>query len=138
MWKVIKQIVKAPGLRAMYCTIIAILYFVWMSYGDTSLSFSLSNRPINFSISVVPVVIMIAGLVAFPVGLDSQFVRHYCRDARAYHGGSCQIGWAFLLAIVGTSLSVFTPFLSQYTDLVLQEASTEVSADNKEKQPAFV
>ena len=61
---------------------------------------------------------MIAGLLIFPLGLGSKFSRHYCGDgAAAYHSGHCLIGWSYMLGIMGTALSVFCPFLSQFTDM---------------------
>ena len=66
----------------------------------------------------VSVLIMIAGLLIFPLGLGSKFSRHYCGDsAAAYHSGHCLIGWSYMLGIMGTALSVFCPFLSQFTDM---------------------
>lgn len=67
----------------------------------------------------IPVVVLTAGLVVFPVGLDSPVVQHYCPGAEIYKPGGCQIGWAYLLAIVATSLAFFAPFLAQYTDISL-------------------
>ena len=82
---------------------------------------------------------MIAGLAIYPLGLDTKFVRHYCSSARLYDAGDCQIGWSYLLGIVGTSLAIFTPFLSQYTDLNLQETTdSEQTSENKHKTPSFV
>ena len=65
------------------------------------------------------VMILILGLVVYPMGLDSRFVAHYCPGAGTYSSGQCFIGWAYMLAIMGTALSVFCPFLSQYTDMKL-------------------
>ncbi|KAK2149060.1 hypothetical protein LSH36_469g00028 [Paralvinella palmiformis] len=83
---------------------------------------------------------MIAGLAIYPLGLDTKFVRHYCSSARMYDAGDCQIGWSYLLGIVGTSLAIFTPFLSQYTDLNLQETpdNDQPPQDGKHKPTSFV
>lgn len=66
-----------------------------------------------FSISAV---ILIAAIFTFPLGLDSKFARHYCPGARMYNGGTCNVGWAYILGVMATALSIFCPFLSQYTD----------------------
>ena len=96
--------------------------------------------PSSDTTSCFTVLIMIAGLVIYPLGLDSSFVRHYCRQARMYHAGSCQIGWSYLLGIVGTALAIFTPFLSQYTDLKLNESGFTRERDRKETaaKPTYV
>lgn len=61
-------------------------------------------------------VILIAAIFTFPLGLDSKFARHYCPGARMYNGGTCHVGWAYILGVMATALSIFCPFLSQYTD----------------------
>ena len=71
--------------------------------------------------SVFAVLIMIAGLLVFPLGLESRFVQHYCHKSRAYHAGACTIGWGYMLGIMGTALAMFCPFLSQYTDMKVHE-----------------
>ncbi|XP_025092432.1 transmembrane protein 211-like [Pomacea canaliculata] len=69
-------------------------------------------------VQTVSVLIMIAGLLIFPLGLSSKFFRHYCGDsAAAYNSGHCLIGWSYMLGIMGTALSIFCPFLSQFTDM---------------------
>ena len=66
----------------------------------------------------VSVLIMVAGLLIFPLGFGSNFFRHYCGGlASAYDTGHCLIGWSYMLGIMGTALSVFCPFLSQFTDM---------------------
>jgi hypothetical protein len=65
--------------------------------------------------------IMVAGLVIFPLGLDSMFVQLYCRGSSIYDAGTCQIGWGYMLAIMGTALSIFCPFLSHYTDMKVNQ-----------------
>ena len=67
---------------------------------------------------VFAVLIMVAGLLIYPLGLESSFFRHYCGDAASsYHSGQCMIGWSYMLGIMGAALSVFCPFLAQFTDL---------------------
>ncbi|XP_046356016.1 LHFPL tetraspan subfamily member 2a protein-like isoform X1 [Haliotis rubra] len=66
----------------------------------------------------IAVLIMIAGLLIFPLGFGSSYFRHYCGDtASAYDSGHCLIGWSYMLGIMGTALSMFCPFLSQFTDM---------------------
>ena len=38
-----------------------------------------------------------------------------------YSAGSCHVGWAYMLGMMGAALAVFCPFLSQYTDLHVLE-----------------
>lgn len=71
------------------------------------------------------VLIMIAGLLIFPMGFGSTFFRHYCGDfASSYDTGHCLIGWSYMLGIMGTALSVFCPFLSQFTDMRARDIFT--------------
>ncbi|KAK7462009.1 hypothetical protein BaRGS_00038566 [Batillaria attramentaria] len=90
------------------------------TYGQTDVVhlFALHPHPCS-SLSLLPtILIMIAGLLIFPLGFGSTFFRHYCGDfASAYDTGHCLIGWSYMLGIMGTALSVFCPFLSQFTDM---------------------
>ena len=66
---------------------------------------------------------MVAGLLVFPLGLDSRFVQHYCEGATAYFSGGCQLGWGYMLGIMGAALAMFCPFLSQYTDMKVHDTT---------------
>ncbi|XP_050409831.1 LHFPL tetraspan subfamily member 2a protein [Patella vulgata] len=69
-------------------------------------------------LQAVAVLVMGAGLLIFPLGLNSSFYQHYCGKASApYNFGHCVVGWSYMLGIMGTALSIFCPFLSQYTDM---------------------
>ncbi|XP_013410515.1 transmembrane protein 211-like [Lingula anatina] len=65
---------------------------------------------------LVAVLIMIAGLIVYPFGLDSRLVSYYCGKTGIFNSGDCHFGWAYMLGIVGTALAMFCPFLAQYTD----------------------
>jgi Lipoma HMGIC fusion partner-like protein len=54
------------------------------------------------------------GLIVFPAGFDSHFVRTICRRAGSYWPGECSVGWTAVLAVVADSLSAFCPFLSHH------------------------
>lgn len=60
------------------------------------------------------VFIMAAGLLVYPFGLNSALVRSFCGDADIYYAAECQIGWGYMLAIVGVMLTVFLPFFAKY------------------------
>ncbi|KAE8621988.1 hypothetical protein XENTR_v10005056 [Xenopus tropicalis] len=60
------------------------------------------------------VFIMASGLLVYPFGLNSTTVKKYCENASIYYAGDCQIGWGYMLAIVGVMLSVFLPFFAKY------------------------
>ncbi|OCT91151.1 hypothetical protein XELAEV_18014208mg [Xenopus laevis] len=60
------------------------------------------------------VFIMASGLVVYPFGLNSTTVKKYCENSSIYYAGDCQIGWGYMLAIVGVMLSVFLPFFAKY------------------------
>ncbi|XP_046356015.1 transmembrane protein 211-like [Haliotis rubra] len=70
----------------------------------------------------VAVLIMIAGLLIYPLGLGSKSFREYCGNmSSAYYSGQCLIGWSYMLGIMGTALAIFCPFLSQFTDMKASE-----------------
>ncbi|TKS83576.1 Transmembrane protein 211 [Collichthys lucidus] len=62
----------------------------------------------------IQVFIMAAGLLVYPFGLNSSLVRSFCGDSDIYYAGECQIGWGYMLAIVGVMLTVFLPFFAKY------------------------
>ncbi|XP_062816455.1 LHFPL tetraspan subfamily member 7 protein [Anolis carolinensis] len=66
-------------------------------------------------IQMAAVSIMAFGLLVYPFGLASAAVRKRCGNAGVYYAGDCQIGWGYMLAIVGVMLSVFLPFFAKYT-----------------------
>ncbi|KAK3582932.1 hypothetical protein CHS0354_019936 [Potamilus streckersoni] len=68
-------------------------------------------------LQIAAVVFLTCGILACPLGLNSSFFRFYCGQlASAFYSGSCDMGWAYMLAIVGTSLSIFCPILSQLVE----------------------
>ncbi|XP_061461497.1 LHFPL tetraspan subfamily member 7 protein [Rhineura floridana] len=65
-------------------------------------------------IQTAAVFIMGFGLLVYPFGLGSAAVRRHCENSSIYYAGECQIGWGYMLAIVGVMLSVFLPFFAKY------------------------
>ncbi|KFU86278.1 Transmembrane protein 211, partial [Chaetura pelagica] len=60
------------------------------------------------------VFIMASGLLVYPFGFNSATVKRFCENSDIYYAGDCQIGWGYMLAIVGVMLSVFLPFFAKY------------------------
>ncbi|XP_001338174.3 LHFPL tetraspan subfamily member 7 protein [Danio rerio] len=60
------------------------------------------------------VVIMASGLLVYPFGLNSSLVKSFCGDSDIYNAGDCQIGWGYMLAVVGVMLTLFLPFFAKY------------------------
>lgn len=60
------------------------------------------------------VFIMASGLLVYPFGLNSTFVKSFCGNSSIYYAGECQIGWGYMLAIVGVMLTLFLPFFAKY------------------------
>ncbi|XP_018610581.1 transmembrane protein 211 [Scleropages formosus] len=60
------------------------------------------------------VFIMASGLLVYPFGLNSALVKSFCGDSDVYYAGECQIGWGYMLAIVGVMLTLFLPFFAKY------------------------
>ncbi|RMC10675.1 hypothetical protein DUI87_12386 [Hirundo rustica rustica] len=58
--------------------------------------------------------IMASGLLVYPFGFNSATVKRFCENSDIYYAGDCQIGWGYMLAIVGVMLSVFLPFFAKY------------------------
>ncbi|KAM8797186.1 LHFPL tetraspan subfamily member 7 protein [Eudromia elegans] len=65
-------------------------------------------------VQAAAVFIMASGLLVYPFGFNSATVKRFCENSDIYYAGDCQIGWGFMLAIVGVMLSVFLPFFAKY------------------------
>uniref|UniRef100_A0A803Y9H7 Transmembrane protein 211 n=1 Tax=Meleagris gallopavo TaxID=9103 RepID=A0A803Y9H7_MELGA len=48
---------------------------------------------------------MASGLLVYPFGFNSATVKRFCENSDIYYAGDCQIGWGYMLAIVGVMLS---------------------------------
>ncbi|XP_046356020.1 LHFPL tetraspan subfamily member 2 protein-like isoform X2 [Haliotis rubra] len=100
------------------CGLISLSAFVSVCVTCLPRDYQKSMTRIVGYVQTVAVLIMIAGLLIFPLGFGSSYFRHYCGDtASAYDSGHCLIGWSYMLGIMGTALSMFCPFLSQFTDM---------------------
>ena len=54
------------------------------------------------------------GLVLYPLGLGSPFSRQHCGEAATvYSSGECQVGYAYMLALVSTALAAYCPVLAR-------------------------
>ncbi|XP_025903690.1 transmembrane protein 211 [Nothoprocta perdicaria] len=65
-------------------------------------------------VQAAAVFIMASGLLVYPFGFNSATVKRFCENSDIYYAGDCQIGWGYMLAIVGVMLSVFLPFFAKY------------------------
>ncbi|XP_045130742.1 LHFPL tetraspan subfamily member 7 protein-like [Eriocheir sinensis] len=75
------------------------------------------------NIQAAAVSLQAVGLVLYPLGLGSPFARLQCGDsASVYASGSCELGYAYMLALVATALAAYCPVLARlvtykdYTD----------------------
>ena len=78
---------------------------------------------------MVAVLLLVSGLVMFPLGFSTAFFRYYCDSSGAFCVGHCRMGWGYVLAITATALAVFCPVLSNYTDLTLDKEGEREAAD---------
>ncbi|XP_053445271.1 LHFPL tetraspan subfamily member 7 protein isoform X1 [Nycticebus coucang] len=54
----------------------------------------------------------IAGLLVFPISLASPFAKAVCEGSSVYHGGRCQPGWGYVIAIFNAVLASLLPVIS--------------------------
>ncbi|XP_048754116.2 LHFPL tetraspan subfamily member 7 protein-like isoform X1 [Ostrea edulis] len=63
-------------------------------------------------VQTIAVLVAVSALLTYPLGFGSPFFRYYCgAEAGPYNTGHCSMGWTYMLAIMGASLSVFCPIL---------------------------
>ncbi|XP_014773524.1 LHFPL tetraspan subfamily member 7 protein-like [Octopus bimaculoides] len=80
----------------------------------------------NYGGVMLLVCLLVAGLLLYPIVLSSAFSEFHCgrpSGGSYFWSGDCHMGWSYMLAITGTSLSVFCPFLSRYTDMKVDEVN---------------
>ncbi|XP_053445270.1 LHFPL tetraspan subfamily member 7 protein-like [Nycticebus coucang] len=53
-----------------------------------------------------------AGLLVFPISLASPFAKAVCEGSSVYHGGRCQPGWGYVIAIFNGVLASLLPVIS--------------------------
>lgn len=59
---------------------------------------------------------MVIGIVLLPGSFGSPILQSFCGpDAFPYHLGHCHLGWSYGLAIVGTVMALFCPYLARHT-----------------------
>ncbi|XP_064224393.1 LHFPL tetraspan subfamily member 7 protein isoform X1 [Aotus nancymaae] len=63
-------------------------------------------------VQAVAATAMIVGLLVFPIGLASPFVKEVCEASSMYHGGKCQLGWGYIIAILSAVLVSLLPIIS--------------------------
>ena len=69
----------------------------------------------------------LAGVVIFPVGWDVEAVKSVCGpEAGVYSLGDCEIGWAFIIILVGTAVAIAAAIMS-WTPLLKRKKDDEHS-----------
>ncbi|XP_007973397.2 LHFPL tetraspan subfamily member 7 protein [Chlorocebus sabaeus] len=63
-------------------------------------------------VQAVAATAMIMGLLVFPIGLASPFVKEVCEASSMYHGGKCRLGWGYTTAILNAVLASLLPIIS--------------------------
>ncbi|XP_070204645.1 LHFPL tetraspan subfamily member 2 protein-like [Littorina saxatilis] len=71
------------------------------------------------------VLLLVSGLVMFPLGFSTSFFSYYCDSSGAFCVGHCRMGWSYVLAITATALAIFCPVLSNYTDVTFDKDGRE-------------
>lgn len=71
----------------------------------------------NYDVSLSVVVLLAAGLLIFPVGFDSPFAKQFCSEQHAgvYNKGSCDLGWAYFVAMIATAFAMYLPSLAIFS-----------------------
>ncbi|KAK7073234.1 hypothetical protein SK128_004245 [Halocaridina rubra] len=66
------------------------------------------------NIQAAAVALQAVGLILFPLGLGSPFARLQCgASASVYMAGGCEMGYAYMLALVATGLAAYCPVLAR-------------------------
>lgn len=61
------------------------------------------------------VILYVIGLILFPAGMDDPVIRTLCENTAAFQLGNCQLGWAYIIMIVGTAIAIVATILSWST-----------------------
>eukprot|EP00074_Homo_sapiens_P073023 XP_011528396.1 transmembrane protein 211 isoform X1 [Homo sapiens] len=63
-------------------------------------------------VQAVAATAMIVGLLIFPIGLASPFIKEVCEASSMYYGGKCRLGWGYMTAILNAVLASLLPIIS--------------------------
>ncbi|XP_023241369.1 LHFPL tetraspan subfamily member 6 protein-like [Centruroides vittatus] len=67
-------------------------------------------------VQIAAVCLQTAALLLYPLVLTSHFGRMHCgHRSDLYFPDSCRLGWAYMLAITGTVLAYYCPFLARFS-----------------------
>ena len=65
--------------------------------------------------------VLVLALLVYPGGLGTSFVQYHCPGASTYHPGQCNVSWAYMLAIMTTTLCMFCPVMCYYSDMQIND-----------------
>lgn len=70
-----------------------------------------------FWFQIVAAVCIVAGIFIFPVCFGSEFYKNLCGRTYAdiYQAGVCEIGYAYIIAMISTSLTLYLPSLAIFS-----------------------
>ncbi|CAL1537072.1 unnamed protein product [Lymnaea stagnalis] len=71
---------------------------------------------VNGYMQTVGVLLLLSGLLLYPVGFSSPFFSYYCDSTRAFCTGHCAMGWSYVTAVMATALSIFCPVMSSFAE----------------------
>uniref|UniRef100_G1R838 LHFPL tetraspan subfamily member 7 n=2 Tax=Nomascus leucogenys TaxID=61853 RepID=G1R838_NOMLE len=63
-------------------------------------------------VQAVAATAMIVGLLVFPIGLASPFIKEVCETSSMYYCGKCRLGWGYTTAILNAVLASLLPIIS--------------------------
>uniref|UniRef100_A0A2C9L2L7 Uncharacterized protein n=1 Tax=Biomphalaria glabrata TaxID=6526 RepID=A0A2C9L2L7_BIOGL len=70
----------------------------------------------NGYVQTVGVLLLLSGLVLYPIGFSSPFFSYFCDSTRAFRTGHCAMGWSYITAVMATALSIFCPVISNFAE----------------------
>ncbi|XP_012935330.1 LHFPL tetraspan subfamily member 2 protein [Aplysia californica] len=71
---------------------------------------------LNGYMQTLGVLLLLSGLILYPIGFSSPFFSYYCDSSKAFCTGHCAMGWSYVTAVMAAALSIFCPVMSNFAE----------------------
>ena len=111
----------------LYCTGCAVLFLsavfiiIGMLIPKVRALNDFSIFAISYVLQIVSLLMLLVGLIVYPIGFGNSFVTQFCFTSTAYNTGTCIIDWAYILGMVFTAATSFLPPLAIFSMNVVDD-----------------
>ena len=111
----------------LYCTGCAVLFLsvifivIGMLIPKVRALNDFSIFAISYVLQILALLLLLLGLIVYPIGFGSAFVTQFCFSSTPYNTGTCIIDWAYTIGMVFTATTAFLPSLAIFSMNVVDD-----------------